>query len=301
MTSIPMRAGGMTWGQMLQSVHAKRIPRLTDRELADRCGVPVDELLAWKRDEEAPVGSALARLYGSLPTMKGHVALLNTLREQLRQRPKTPKTAQVIQLHAHEEAPEEQYEAEEAEEAEEEEEPEPVPVPEPPPPAQALVPYRKPTQTNLPVDRFAGLSFGAALRRFREELKCSQGELGALLGAAQTTISCWEMGYSEPNEDTRREIDKAIPELRGLKVVLRPRPQETTKETTKEAPMPEQPPAPPPTAPAAPSDPRAWLGRWVRLTNQLKRVEASDDLVELLQLAKEAGLSVDDVLQALDG
>jgi transcriptional regulator with XRE-family HTH domain len=57
-------------------------------------------------------------------------------------------------------------------------------------------------------------SFGPYLRETRTAKGITQTELAAKLGVAQTTISAWELGVSEPSIARLRQIARAL----GVKV-----------------------------------------------------------------------------------
>lgn len=57
---------------------------------------------------------------------------------------------------------------------------------------------------------YAGMEFGANIKRFRKKLKWRQGDLAEALDVAQATITRWETGEREPSFDDLEKLAKAL-------------------------------------------------------------------------------------------
>ena len=257
MTSInlAMNGGSLTWGEILARERKAHMPPYTQAELAKRCGVDLRAVEAWERNERAPSGSALGRLYGAIASMRYHSLLLFDLRRKLGEAlpdPKTPeppptatptpRAAGTVAADAGPAPPRAAWQADaRAAPAA------PRPKTEPPPPAAA------------PAQAYAFASFGQALAHMRLKNDLHQVELATLVGGdcTQYEISRWERDETQPSPDQLAKLrglfdglDRAPPPTGRIKSTYRRRPTTGRIDVDISAPLP-----PPPAPPAPPVEP----------------------------------------------
>lgn len=63
------------WGDALRMARLKKVPPMSVRDLADRCGVGKKVAEAWEAGEEHPTRQQLTRLHASLPAMEARIEL----------------------------------------------------------------------------------------------------------------------------------------------------------------------------------------------------------------------------------
>lgn len=246
MTSINlvMNGGGLSWGELLARERKAHLPPYTQAELAKRCGVDLRAIEAWERNERAPSGSALGRLYGAIASMRRYGMQLYELKEKLGASaetppPAAPPTPRAAGTVAADVGPVPLRAAWQADARANPAPAAPRPKTEPPPPAAA------------PAYAFA--SFGQALAHMRLKNDLHQVELATLVGSdcTQYEISRWERDETQPSPDQLAKLrglfdglDRAPPPTGRIKSTYRRRPTTGRIDVDISAPLP-PPPAPP--------------------------------------------------------
>lgn len=169
--------------------------------------------------------------------------------------------------------------------------------------ARAKAPKRAPLRGDLMrsvtlAEPVAPGTFGAAVREARLAAGMSQGALARALDTYQGTVSSWEHGGATPSGDVLARLHRVLPALAPsvvdavpveIKVSELPADVPGFVERFTVADV----PAPGPKADASP------LRRWLTCVKAVKGAAYRADLVDLLRLASEAGLGLDDVVDAV--
>lgn len=267
-----------TFGDILRSERLKF--NMSYSDVAPRAGVSRDTVKQWEENKGWPDRAQLKRLFGSFRRLRHFVHLLpQQLANQAQADASNDGEALPSQL-----APV-------------------MPAPEPP-----------------------ARTFGGALRLLRLEEGLSQTELGELVGVVGTAVTEWERDGCVPVQEN---YDKLLELLPKLALAARPDSRDIAKPVGRAGRRDESAPivmaedplnniiesAPPKLAPpglfeepmavsAAPAslastDQKRALIRWGRLITAIKSSPGLALFTELLTVARDAGMSIDDVIEAI--
>lgn len=175
-----------------------------------------------------------------------------------------------------------------------------------------LVPEPPPTPPSPVGPPSAPETFGQALRRLRLDAGGTHESVGDLLGVTGGAVGHWEADVNAPILDHYRQLVELFPELANAPLPdvrdiakpigplghrrssLPPIPEElenTISESTPELPV-----MPDNTHPTSPSIIKKLVIRFLQLT---QRVKQDPDVIPLLQEARDAGMTLDDILEIL--
>ena len=255
---------GRTWGQLLESERARR--HLLPAAAARAVGVCLDTWNDWVTGKSHPTGYQRNGLYTTFRTMRAFEALLlrehGELKEQERQKPLTFK------------------------------------------PFAAVAPPK-------PLD-FTGVPFKLALRSARRHHGLTQADVASLLDVNHSTLSSWESGESTPVEHSYSGLVELFPELRTAErpvTITRARPVAVAGVSAR-PPSPDCSLSPDQIAALSPKETPETMAnpaqdsfkdgiKFATLLGSLATGRDGARVLEMLQIAKQRGLSIDDVIASM--